>query len=91
MTKILSKLTISNSVNDDTYIEWGTFETEESMQLWKKEKEIEQNEWNYHTSGAMSYRHYDFSVYNADNILNMSMDEFNGMSLKLFIEIINNI
>lgn len=85
------KLEVTNSVNDDKDIEWFFYNSETIRDEWKKEKEEEQNKWNYHTQGAMSFRYYSFDDHMIDELLEFGMDYFEGMKLKDFLTLMKNI
>lgn len=86
----LTKLTVTNSVNDNVNIEWGFFNSEEEKRTWKDRKLKEQDKWNHHTNGAVSYRYYDFCDYETEDVLKMKMDELQGMTVKEFFNVIKN-
>lgn len=85
---VYCKLTITNNVNDDVTVRWTSFASIDERDVWIKEMREEKNIWNYRTRGAVSFRYYEFENYDAENILNISMSEFSGMSLGNFIDIL---
>lgn len=90
MKNYIVKLEITNNINDSKYIRWNYFETELERDKWVSEMKEEQHIWNYKTDGAVSFRDYDFYNYTKDNILNMDMSEFEGMTFGGFIGLVKN-
>jgi hypothetical protein len=89
--KHITRLTVTNSVNDNTDIEWGFFETESEQMIWRQDKETEQRDWNHNTPGAQSYRYYDFEEYTPEELLDMDMSQFEGLSLREFLLIVKTV
>jgi hypothetical protein len=90
MKEIAIKLEITNSRNDDKRVEWFFCDTEEEKKQWIDEKKKEEDEWNYHTVGAVSMRYYSFSVYSISNLMETDISKLEGMKLRDFIGVIKN-
>jgi len=87
--KYITKLSVTNDRNDNCNVEWDFSDDEESSKWWRMTKEEEAQIWNYKTPGAVSYRFYEFRTWTSETILDASMDELEGMTLKQFKEIIS--
>jgi hypothetical protein len=84
------KLEITNSRNNDKHVEWFFCDTEEEKKQWIDKKKKEEDKWNYHTSGAVSMRYYNFNEYLISNLMETDISELEGMKLKDFIVVIKN-
>lgn len=86
--KYIIKVEITNSVNDDMHIEWFFTKTEEEKTTLISEKKEEQNKWNHHTPGAMSWRYYSITEYSPKEILELDISELTGMKLRDFLSLL---
>ena len=84
------KLEITNNRNDNKSVEWFFCDTEEEKKQWIDEKKEEEDKWNYHTSGAVSTRYYNFNEYLISNLMETNISELEGMTLRDFIGVIKN-
>ena len=84
----ISKLEVTNNINNDVRVEWKFFDSVSDREKWIAEMKKEEDDWNYKTEGAISFRNYEFYNYNSENILDMDMSEFSGMLFRDFLSIL---
>ncbi len=91
MKKYAIKLEITNTINDDKTVHWYFCETEEEKKTWIDDHIQDKIRWNYHTSGAMSIRYYDFMEYDTNNILSLNLSELRDMTVLDFLNLVKNL
>ena len=55
---------------------------------WIRQKQFEQQQWNYDTAGAVSFRYYDYNSYTNETILEVPMNELKGLKLGELLQLI---
>jgi len=87
--KLIVRLEISNSVNDDVNINWYFANSKRDLEEWVKTREKEKKEW-HKTPGAVSIRYYDYSYYTKEELLNTNIEDLKGIKLVNILNLINN-
>ena len=87
-TKYITQLTITNSRNEDERYEWLITTDLEEQKEWIRQKQFEQQQWNYDTAGAVSFRYYDYNSYTNETILEVPMNELKGLKLGDLLQLI---
>ena len=90
MKKYATKLTISNTANDNRAVEWYFCDEIDDVTKWISEKNKEEDEWNYKTDGANSIRYYAFDEYLSEDLLEVCINELDGIKIKDLITLINH-
>ena len=87
---IIVKTEITNSVNDNEDIEWKICNTQEEAENFIFDKECDIDVWNYHTSGAQSFRYLSKWQYSITKFLELDFSELTGLKIKDFLKIIKS-
>lgn len=83
----LVKYTVTNDTNDNKIVTWDLVHTREEAEEILERKEEEIIVWNYHTRGVVSIRAGEGNIFDMVEFLNLTMDELDGMTVKMFMEI----
>ena len=86
--KLIVRLEVSNSVNDDVNISWHFADSKRDLEEWIKKREKEKNDW-HKNPGAVSMRYYDYSYYNKEELLNTNVEDLKGLKLIDIIKLIH--
>lgn len=81
------KLEVSNSRNDEIYIEWFFYESDEAHKAWLAAKKKQEKDW-INDPCAVSMRWYSYTDYTFPDLLEYPIDELEGMKLKHVIELV---
>jgi predicted adenine nucleotide alpha hydrolase (AANH) superfamily ATPase len=87
--KLIVRLEVSNSVNDDISVRWYFAKSNIDLKNWVTEREKEKKKW-HKTVGAVSIRYYDYSYYNKEELLNTNVEDLKGLKLVDILNLINN-
>ena len=87
MKKYATKLTITNTVNENKSITWFFCDDIDDRTKWISDKNKEADTFNF-SEGSNAYRYYSFDEYQTEDMINLHVNEFENMSIRDFIEII---
>ena len=86
---VLVKEEITNSVNDNTIVDWYVAKDEADAAEWEGEQREDIRKWNHATPGIVSVRWGNFTYYRPEDFQNMSVSDLNGMPLHMLVRVLD--